>query len=255
LVTIVVAILILGWLAVSAWKFRSSLFAGNRSPVTEEVLAAGYGIDHSVSGITKRAEAGDGSAQLALADMYERGVSVKQDPAEAAKWLRMSAENGNPTAAYKLGGLFEKGYGVPRSRVDAYTWYILASAKGNKPSDQAVRRLTPQLSQQDIAKVRLALGRFYAEGIAVPRDYVAAYFWFVVAEAAGSRDAERERLKIVPKMVERQIIEARTRASKWLKAHAADTNPPNKQSITDQTSSGSNQFPVRLSPMVVSYPS
>ena len=187
----------------------------------EKVSASDYAVN-DVPGLTQRAQAGDPRAQLALADMYERGITLRKDPAQALEWLRKSAENGDTIAAFRLGTFLEQDTAGRQSRVDAYTWYIVAATKGDELSDQAVRRLTPQLSQQEIARARLNLGRFYANGVAFPRDYTSAYFWFMVAEAAGSRDAGQERLRIASRMPAAQVEEARERASRWLRSHATN---------------------------------
>ena len=44
------------------------------------------------------ADAGDPTAQHALAYRYKQGEGVPQDRAEAARWFRLSAEQGNATA-------------------------------------------------------------------------------------------------------------------------------------------------------------
>jgi len=46
--------------------------------------------------LRKAAEAGDGQAMSDLGRMYEYGVGIPQDPAEAVKWFRKAAEAGNP---------------------------------------------------------------------------------------------------------------------------------------------------------------
>jgi TPR repeat protein len=46
----------------------------------------------------KNAENGDVSAQYSLAVMYNDGIGVKKNPAEALRWFRKAAENGHPVA-------------------------------------------------------------------------------------------------------------------------------------------------------------
>ena len=43
-----------------------------------------------------------------LAQMYEKGIGVKQDFAEAKKWYRKSMERGAGEALYRLASLNEK---------------------------------------------------------------------------------------------------------------------------------------------------
>ena len=46
--------------------------------------------------------------------MYDQGVGVPQDAAEAVAWYRRAAEQGDARAQYNLGGMYRKGRGVPQ---------------------------------------------------------------------------------------------------------------------------------------------
>lgn len=68
-----------------------------------------------------------------MASMYEQGLSVPKDPAEAVKWYRKAAEAGNPTGMCALGKLYEAGsFGLKRDPVEAIKWYrgAIEAAKG-----------------------------------------------------------------------------------------------------------------------------
>lgn len=60
------------------------------------------------------AEAGDLTAQLALAEQFENGDGVVQNFARAAQWYDRAAEAGSREAANRLGRLHHAGLGVPR---------------------------------------------------------------------------------------------------------------------------------------------
>ena len=49
------------------------------------------------------AEAGDAKAQNSLGFMYNEGLGVSQDYAEAVKWYGKAAEQGDANAQYNLG--------------------------------------------------------------------------------------------------------------------------------------------------------
>ena len=52
--------------------------------------------------------------------MYDKGLGVPHDQAEAAKWHRKAAENGMGHAQYTLGFAHVFGKGVPQDLVSAY---------------------------------------------------------------------------------------------------------------------------------------
>jgi TPR repeat protein len=102
----------------------------------------------------KAAEQGDAAAKSELADiqdrlgiMYELGVGVAKDHAEAAVWYRMAAEQGYADAQVNLGNMYVRGLGVPQDYVTAHMWLNLAAASGNKGAvkerDMLAARMTP----------------------------------------------------------------------------------------------------------------
>ena len=87
-----------------------------------------------------RAEAGDAEAQNLLGIMYDYGLSVPQDDAEAARWFRLAADQGHAESQYELGGRYWTGEGVPQDYVQAHTWYNLAASRlTGERRDLAVR--------------------------------------------------------------------------------------------------------------------
>lgn len=138
-----------------------------------------------LAALVKQALAGDAEAQLLLAQHYERGD------------------------------------GIPQSLPLAYSWYIIAAEAGKTAATQAVRSLTPKLSAAEIAAIRRNVGNMYATGVGVRRrDYVAAYTWLLLAEAAGEPRAKRELEYLAAAMPPHDIAEAKRRVSQWLKAHS-----------------------------------
>ena len=53
------------------------------------------------------AEQGFANAQYNLGLMYDEGLGVTQDSAEAVKWFRKAAEQGNDHAQYNLGVMYQ----------------------------------------------------------------------------------------------------------------------------------------------------
>jgi len=66
-----------------------------------------------VAACRRLAESGVASAQNNLGMIYDDGVGVPQDDAEAVKWYRRAAEQGNVSAQNNLGVMYSTGEGVP----------------------------------------------------------------------------------------------------------------------------------------------
>ncbi len=89
------------------------------------------------------ADQGDAAAQYRLGLMYQFGLGVPEDEAEAVKWYRRAADQGYAAAQYSLGNMYNRGEGVPEDYVQAYAWWNLAAAQG----DEDARRNKPILAE------------------------------------------------------------------------------------------------------------
>ncbi len=58
--------------------------------------------------------------------MYEKGLGVPHDHAEAVKWFRKATEQGDADAQNNLGVMYGMGRGVPQDYVQAHMWFNLA---------------------------------------------------------------------------------------------------------------------------------
>lgn len=133
--------------------------------------------------------------------------------------LQREAEAGDAEAQVHLADAWANGQGVPVDRVKAYTWYIAAGLAGYPLSNQAMRELTRSLTRAELAKVRFSIGQMFLKGVGMPRDYVSAYCWLVLANAAGDPQAEIELTKLKERMSPQDVQEATDRASAWLARH------------------------------------
>jgi ATP-dependent protease ClpP protease subunit len=87
------------------------------------------------------AEQGHRAAQFNVGIMYEKGVGVAQDSAQAAAWYLKAAEHGDVDAAYALGVLYETGTGVAKSADEARKWYdAVLSSPGTDAGTRAVKQ-------------------------------------------------------------------------------------------------------------------
>ena len=69
-----------------------------------------------------------------------------EQPALAAKWMRLAAMSGDHRAQFYLGLFFIKGQGVPNSVFHGAVWLSLASSQGYEPATAALKDLRKHLS-------------------------------------------------------------------------------------------------------------
>jgi TPR repeat protein len=79
-----------------------------------------------------RAEAGDAAAQTLVAEILSRGLGVKRNEAEAAKWYQLAAEQGVPEAQFQYALLLLDGRFVAKDPQGAYALMQAAAEAGNR---------------------------------------------------------------------------------------------------------------------------
>ncbi len=139
-----------------------------------------------------------------LASMYDQGLGVKQDYAEAVKWHRKAAEQGVEISQISLGRAYASGRGVPQNYNAAATWFREAAEAGS-------------------VWAQFYLGGLYYDGRGVPQDYVEAHKWFNLAASRYRPGQERDRFAslrddVAKRMTPGQIAEAQRLAREWMAA-------------------------------------
>ncbi|MEN6472495.1 MAG: tetratricopeptide repeat protein [Syntrophaceae bacterium] len=163
------------------------------SPVQADYMQSLLKGDHQAALEEMRSLAvkGDAKAQYDYALMFETGLVVNQNQAEAAKWYKKSAAQGYPYAENNLGVMYEEGRGVERDYAKAVDWYRQAARRG-------------------LTKAQYSLGRMYAEGRGVNKDPVQAYVWLSLAESDKElTEAKEQRDKLAKRMTAAQMDQAR----------------------------------------------
>jgi uncharacterized protein len=161
-----------------------------------------YSSAASVAAELKSAEEGDSDFQYLLANDYLRGSRVRQNVAEAMKWLRKAAEQGHLAAQSKLGQMYHEGKDVARDDSEALKWIGKAAEEG-------------------VLKAQEYLGQMYD----TEQDCVHAYMWLTVSVDGSvnkvdlSKAATRLRGSILKKMTPEQIEEAQRLAKEWESAY------------------------------------
>ncbi len=116
---------------------------------------ASYAVSHEKE-FRASAEQGKAEAQYQLGLMYDGGVGVEENDAEALKWYRLAAEQGYAKAQYNLGMMYYFGKGAPQDRVTGYQWVILAADRGEKAAKDAMVELAKKISGDQISKAKAA---------------------------------------------------------------------------------------------------
>ena len=142
----------------------------------------------------KDAESGDAEAQNNLGVMYNKGLGVPEDYAEAVKWYRLAADQGYADAQCNLGVMYDNGQGVPQDYAEAVKWTRLAADQGD-------------------AEAQGNLGVMYHDGRGVPQDYGEAYAWFSVAAAFGDANAANNRDIVAGELTRDQLWPWQKRAT------------------------------------------
>jgi TPR repeat protein len=90
-----------------------------------------------------------------------------------------------------------------------------AEQQGKTPSAAVAVSWWRVAADQGVANAQNALGHFYAAGMGVPPDDVAAYMWFSLAAAQGDQDSKQQLEAMNKTMMPEQKAEAEKRAREW----------------------------------------
>jgi len=97
------------------------------------------------------AENGNRDAQFNLGLLYEHGLGVARDDAEALRWYRRAAAAGDAAAQYNVGLFYAEGRGVAPNDVLAYAWISVAMENGAEPT-RLLDLLKKNMSAQSLAQ-------------------------------------------------------------------------------------------------------
>ena len=149
------------------------------------------------------AKQGNAVAQYNLGVMYDNGMGVPENDAEAVKWYRKAADQGDADAQYNLGLMYRNGQGVPKNDAEAVKWYRKAADQGN-------------------AKAQNNLAFMYANGMGVPENSIRAYVWWSMAKTQGYTDAAGGLDILKPRMTKQQIADGQALAAKCYESDYKD---------------------------------
>ncbi|HVJ43790.1 MAG TPA: tetratricopeptide repeat protein [Dongiaceae bacterium] len=89
------------------------------------------------------AQAGNAEAENAVGALYDNGLGVVSDEAEAFRWYTMAANQNYPMAMRNLGTMYATGHGVPYSLPQAQLWLGRAASAGDQVAAKRLGALPP----------------------------------------------------------------------------------------------------------------
>jgi len=157
-----------------------------------------------------KANGGDVTAQVQVADAYAAGNGTAREPRQlaadykqAAAWYRKAADQGNVNAQVHLADLYRDGRGVARDMAQAVAWYRKAAETGD-------------------AGAQGTLGLLYSVGMGMERDDVEAYYWLsLAASMKGPNQAKymTNRQSVGEHITTDQQAAVEDRVAAWQAAH------------------------------------
>jgi TPR repeat protein len=157
----------------------------------------------------ERATAGDAIAQTLLGVLFERGLGVRQELAEAAQWYRLAAQSGDAEAQYALARMHLVGAGLAADIEEAADLfqqaadqghavaarefgYLLLQGKGREKNPMLAAAYLRRAAAGGDMDAQYTLAGLFVEGVGVVPDPKQAARWFAEAAANGHLDAQVE---------------------------------------------------------------
>lgn len=187
-----------------------------------------------------RANEGDAAAQTLVAEIYSRGLGVRRDEAEAARWYQAAAEQNVPEAQFQYALLLLDGRFVERDADQAFALMEDAANAGNAmaqfnyaqmlvdrvPGPRGIEQAVPfyeKAARAGIADAQYAMAQIYAAGVGgKPENMVEARRWL---ELAARRNFDTAQLELGTWMVQGVGGERDEEGGfAWLKAAAGSGN-------------------------------
>ncbi|TDQ25350.1 tetratricopeptide repeat protein [Phyllobacterium brassicacearum] len=155
-----------------------------------------------------RAEAGDGAAQILLAEILARGLGMPVNMTESAKWYGKAAEQGIPEAQFRYAAILFQGRYAPKDPKKAKELTKAAAEAGNaaaqfnygqilmqeRPGPAGVENAYPwfqKAAEKGLPDGEYAVSQVLANGTpTIPRDMAKARLYLIKAAIKGYDTAQ-----------------------------------------------------------------
>ncbi|MEM7214478.1 MAG: tetratricopeptide repeat protein [Pseudomonadota bacterium] len=156
------------------------------------------------------AQNGNSSAQTLIAELYERGLGVRQNTKEAAVWYEIAAKSGNREAQFAYALKLLEGVDIPKDTEVGARMMKAASDAGHpnamfnyathrisqRPTSATYREMLPLLekaAEYRVVDAYYSLAKIYEEGLATRiNDPERGSYWMEKAADAGNDAAQVE---------------------------------------------------------------
>jgi cell division septation protein DedD len=176
---------------------------------------------------------------VAWADAADGVAAYRRGDYQAAirEWMPLAAQ-GDTTALYNLGQLYRLGQGVDKDLALAEQYYLRAAERGHvlaqgnlgtlyyfkkpRPDVASALKWWRRAARAGNARAQYMLAHVYFNGDVVPRDYVRANAWMILAVKAGLADALKAQKLMLPHLSADEVAQSRALAPQLL---AVDATP------------------------------
>ena len=151
----------------------------------------------------------------------------------AAAWLERAAGGGLAPAQFRLGGMYEKGLGVKKDLAEARRLYVAAADKGHakamhnlavlyaagidgKPDYAVASQWLRRAATYGIVDSQYNLAILYARGAGIEHNFAESYKWFALAAKGGDKDAARKRDEVAMRLDAKQLESAKLNAESFV---------------------------------------
>jgi localization factor PodJL len=156
----------------------------------------------------------------------------------AAAWLDRAARSGLAPAQFRLGSMYEKGLGIKKDLAEARRLYLAATDKGNakamhnlavlyaeglegKPDYAVASQWFRKAATYGVVDSQYNLAILYARGVGIERNAAESYKWFALAAKGGDKDAAKKRDEMATHL-DQQLLEG---AKQAVEAFVAEPQP------------------------------
>jgi len=178
------------------------------------------------------ADSGDLEAQFKLGVMYERGLGVHKDVAQAIRWYEKAASKRHTPALRSLASIYFAGSGVPKDQKKAFQLlsqaarggdleaktflaYTYENGYGTQRDLPSAIKLLREAAYAGHAPAQNALGIMYWRGAGVPQSDVEAYAWWSLASEQGDKLADENKKRLEAHLKPRAISQGEELAKKY----------------------------------------
>jgi TPR repeat protein len=191
-------------------------------------LLGGFKKEH-LGNIEKAAANGDADACFELGALYANGLGVKQNSAQARKWLNKAIAQNVMAARTLLAWLYLNDESLGKTDSDALQLFLEAAeagdsdaqcslgdiyregAAGIEPNPGAMLHWYNCAANHNHPKAQYMLGKLLAEGTLVPQNDEAAFQWLTLAIMNQSEPAQKELAMLTARLADGELEQYKQR--------------------------------------------